>query len=157
LTVIWIHTAARKIEKMKTGIRWILRAVNEGWGRRKMRPPSIIALKTESIAHHENSSIESGLTEDAPCVEVQSAALGESSAIRTKVGGRVCSTSFLRMVRHPREGIKPGSDKTIRFPSPKTREVVRRNNSDQGSWNTHTAGARSTFWISGTSGANPVA
>jgi len=101
LTVIWIHTAARKIEKMKTGIRWILRAVNEGWGRRKMRPPSIIALKTESIAHHENSSIESGLTEDAPCVEVQSAALGESSAIRTKVGGRVCSTSFLRMARNP--------------------------------------------------------
>src|SRR5579863_9915688 len=28
---------------------------------------------------------------------------------------------------------------------------------DQRSWNTHTAGARSTFWISGTSGANPVA
>lgn len=36
-------------------------------------------------------------------------------------------------------------------------EFVRRNNSDQGSWNTHTAGARSRFWISGTSGANPVA
>ena len=28
---------------------------------------------------------------------------------------------------------------------------------DQGSWNTHTAGARSRFWISGTSAANPVA
>jgi hypothetical protein len=28
--------------------------------------------------------------------------------------------------------------------------------SDQGSWNTHTAAAR-TFWISGVSAANPVA
>ena len=69
---------------MNTGMRRILRAVNERWGRRKMRLPSIIALETESIAHHENSSRESGLTEDALCVEVQLAALGESSATRTK-------------------------------------------------------------------------
>src|ERR1700730_3003562 len=34
---------------------------------------------------------------------------------------------------------------------------TRANNFDQGSWNTHTAGARSTFCISGTKGANPVA
>jgi hypothetical protein len=43
----------------------------------------------------------------------------------------------------------------MRFPKAKNREFAGRNNSDQGSWNTHTAGARSTFWISGISATDP--